>query len=147
MITTIGLLLLAGTSAVGSLLLPLIAVLIGFLWINTHPAGLFLGDVGSFGLGGLLAAVAMVTGSVLFLPLVAGVMVIEAISVALQVSWFRLRGRRIFKMAPLHHHFEAGKRENVSPIVPSPGWPEEKVTMRFWILQAVFVGIALVVAR
>ncbi|MBU0595578.1 phospho-N-acetylmuramoyl-pentapeptide-transferase [Candidatus Bipolaricaulota bacterium] len=139
-----GLLVLAPTR--GHLLLgfPLIAALLGFLWTNVHPAALFLGDVGSFAIGGIIAALALASGLSLVLPLLAGVLVLEAAAVLLQVSLFRLTGKRLFKMAPLHHHFEAA----VAPqerkcLIRSYEWPETKVTARFLILQALFIAVAV----
>jgi len=144
LLSVVGLLIiLSAGSPIRPLLFPLLGILVGFLWINAHPAGLFLGDVGAFGLGGLLAGAAMAGGFVLYVPLLAGVMVINAVSVILQVSWYRLRNQRLFKMAPLHHHFEASPRTGVTSILPSPEWPEQKVTLRFWIVQALFVGLAV----
>ena len=89
------------------LTLPLIAALIGFLWLNAYPASLFMGDVGSFALGGIIGALALANGAAFLLPILAGVFVLEAASVILQVGLLRLTGKRVFKMSPLHHHFEA----------------------------------------
>jgi phospho-N-acetylmuramoyl-pentapeptide-transferase len=105
---------------------------IGFLWYNAHPAEVFMGDVGSLALGGALATVAVIIKQELLLPFIAGVFVIEALSVILQVGSYKLRnGKRIFKMAPLHHHFEL------------VGWSESKVITRFWIAALVFALFAL----
>jgi phospho-N-acetylmuramoyl-pentapeptide-transferase len=94
----------------------------GFLLFNKHPAKLFMGDTGSLALGALLAGVAIMTGEMLLLVVIGGVFVAEALSVILQVSYFKAtRGRRILRMSPLHHHFELA------------GWPETKVTLRFWL--------------
>jgi phospho-N-acetylmuramoyl-pentapeptide-transferase len=98
---------------------------LGFLWWNAHPAEVFMGDVGSLALGGALGTVALLIKQELLLPIVGGVFVLEGVSVILQVASFRLRGRRIFRMAPLHHHFEL------------MGWPEPKVIARFWILAII----------
>lgn len=96
---------------------------LGFLWFNTYPAQIFMGDVGALPLGGALGTVAVITKQEILLVLVGGLFVIEALSVIFQVGFFKLTtGRRIFKMAPLHHHFELR------------GWPEPKVTVRFWII-------------
>jgi len=94
---------------------------LGFLWYNAHPAEVFMGDVGSLALGGGLGTVAVLLKQELLLPFIAGVYVLEALSVILQVGSFKLRGKRVFKMAPLHHHFE------------QLGWAESKVIIRFWI--------------
>ena len=104
---------------------------IGFLWYNAHPAEVFMGDVGSLALGGAIGTVAVIIRQELLLPFIGGIFVIEAISVVLQVSSYKLRKKRIFKMAPLHHHFE------------QLGWHESKVIARFWILALVFALFAL----
>ena len=105
---------------------------IGFLWYNAHPAEVFMGDVGSLALGGAIGTVAVVIKQELLLPFIGGVFILEALSVMLQVGSYKLRGgKRIFKMAPLHHHFEL------------LGWSESKVIARFWILALVFALFAL----
>jgi phospho-N-acetylmuramoyl-pentapeptide-transferase len=105
---------------------------IGFLWYNAHPAEIFMGDVGSLALGGAIATVAVIIKQELLLPFIGGVFVIEIMSVILQVGSYKLRnGKRIFKMAPLHHHFEL------------MGWSESKVITRFWIVALVFALFAL----
>lgn len=106
------------------------AACVGFLWFNAHPAQVFMGDTGSLGLGAALAAITVLSDTVLLLPLVGLLFVVETLSVMVQVIYFRLtRGRRIFRMAPLHHHFELS------------GWQEDQVVARFWI--AALVGGAL----
>ncbi len=104
---------------------------IGFLWYNAHPAEVFMGDVGSLALGGAIGTVAVMIKQELLLPFIGGVFVIEAISVILQVASYKLRKKRIFKMAPLHHHFEL------------LGWSESKIIVRFWIASLVFALFAL----
>jgi phospho-N-acetylmuramoyl-pentapeptide-transferase len=105
---------------------------IGFLWYNAHPAEIFMGDVGSLALGGAIGTVAVVIKQELLLPFIGGVFILEALSVMLQVGSYKLRnGKRIFKMAPLHHHFEL------------MGWSESKVIARFWIVALVFALFAL----
>jgi phospho-N-acetylmuramoyl-pentapeptide-transferase len=105
---------------------------IGFLWYNAHPAEIFMGDVGSLALGGAIATVAVIIKQELLLPFIGGVFILEAASVILQVGSYKLRnGKRIFKMAPLHHHFEL------------MGWSESKVITRFWIMALVFALFAL----
>jgi phospho-N-acetylmuramoyl-pentapeptide-transferase len=105
---------------------------IGFLWYNAHPAEIFMGDVGSLMLGGAIATVAVVIKQELLLPFIGGVFIMEALSVILQVGSYKLRGgKRIFKMAPIHHHFEL------------LGWSESKVIARFWIMALVFALFAL----
>ncbi len=104
---------------------------IGFLWYNAHPAEVFMGDVGSLALGGAIGTVAVLIKQELLLPFIGGIFVLEAFSVILQVGSYKLRRKRIFKMAPLHHHFEL------------MGWSESKVIVRFWIGALVFALFAL----
>jgi phospho-N-acetylmuramoyl-pentapeptide-transferase len=105
---------------------------IGFLWYNAHPAEIFMGDVGSLALGGAIGTVAVIIRQELLLPFIGGIFILEAVSVMLQVGSYKLRnGKRIFKMAPLHHHFE------------QLGWSESKVIVRFWIGALVFALFAL----
>ena len=104
---------------------------IGFLWYNAHPAEVFMGDVGSLALGGAIGTIAVIIKQELLLPFIGGIFVIEAISVILQVASYKLRKKRIFKMAPLHHHFEL------------LGWSESKIIVRFWIASLVFALFAL----
>lgn len=101
---------------------------IGFLWYNSYPADIFMGDTGSLGLGGLIAALAAVTGTELLLVLIGGIFVAETLSVVMQVASFKMTGKRVFRMAPLHHHFEM------------LGWSETKVMVRFWIVTGIFAG-------
>lgn len=104
---------------------------IGFLWYNAHPAEIFMGDVGSLALGGAIGTVAIIIRQELLLPFIGGIFILEAVSVMLQVGSYKLRKKRIFKMAPLHHHFE------------QLGWHESKVIARFWIGALVFALFAL----
>jgi len=103
----------------------------GFLWWNCYPARIFMGDVGSLSLGGALGTVALLIKQEFLLVIAGGLFVLEAGSVILQVTSFKLRGRRIFRMSPLHHHFELA------------GWSETKVVIRFWILAVIFALLAL----
>jgi phospho-N-acetylmuramoyl-pentapeptide-transferase len=104
---------------------------LGFLWFNTYPAQVFMGDVGSLALGGALGIIAVLVRQELVLFIMGGVFVMETMSVILQVGSFKLRGERIFKMAPIHHHYELS------------GWPEPRVIVRFWIVSLVLVLIGL----
>jgi phospho-N-acetylmuramoyl-pentapeptide-transferase len=104
---------------------------LGFLWYNAYPAEIFMGDVGSLALGGAIATVAVVIKQELLLPFIGGVFMVEALSVILQVGSYRMRGKRIFKMAPIHHHFEL------------TGWKESKIIARFWIVALIFALFAL----
>ncbi len=109
----------------------LVGASLGFLWYNAHPAEIFMGDVGSLSLGGTLGTIAVIIKQEILLFFVGGVFVLEAVSVILQVGSFKLRGKRIFRMAPIHHHFEL------------LGWSESKVIVRFWIAALVFALFAL----
>lgn len=129
------------------LILPLIAALAGFLWLNVHPASLFLGDVGSFALGGVIGALALANGASFLLPILAGVFVLEAASVILQVGTLRLTGKRLFKMSPFHHHFEASPNRGRTHWLPAFEWPESKVTATFMMIQLGFVLLAIWAAR
>ena len=113
-----------------------VGAIVGFLWFNVHPAQVFMGDSGALSLGGMLAVVALITGQVMILPFIGLIFVLETASDIIQVGSYKLRGKRVFRMAPLHHHFELG------------GWDEEKVTMRFWIVGALagLLGVTLFVA-
>ena len=109
----------------------LIGAAVGFLWFNCHPAEVFMGDAGSLALGGAIGMLAVVTKAELLLPLIGGLYVVEAVSVILQVASFKLTGRRIFRMAPLHHHYELS------------GWSEPKIVVRFWIVSFALALLAL----
>jgi len=104
---------------------------LGFLWFNCHPAEVFMGDTGSLALGGALGAMAILTKQELLLVVVGGLFVVEAMSVIIQVASFKLRGKRVFRMAPLHHHFELR------------GWNETKVVIRFWVVALIFALMSL----
>ena len=104
---------------------------LGFLWFNTYPAQVFMGDIGSLSLGAALGIVAVATRQELVLFIMGGVFVVETLSVVLQVSSYKLTGKRIFKMAPLHHHYEL------------KGWPEPRVIVRFWIITVILILIGL----
>ena len=115
----------------------IIGALLGFLWFNVHPAQIFIGDSGALALGATLAVTALITGQILVLPLIGIIFVLETGSVILQVGYFRLTGgKRLFRMSPIHHHFELG------------GWDEEKITIRFWIvgILAALLGVTLFLA-
>lgn len=108
---------------------------LGFLWYNTYPAQVFMGDVGSLSLGGALGAIAVLVRQELLLVVMGGVFVVEALSVILQVGSYKLRHKRIFRMAPIHHHFEL------------KGWPEPRVIVRFWIITIILVLVGLVTLK
>jgi phospho-N-acetylmuramoyl-pentapeptide-transferase len=115
----------------------IIGALLGFLWFNVHPAQIFMGDSGSLSLGATLAVIALITGQILVLPLIGLIFVIETASDIIQIGYYKVSGgKRIFRMAPLHHHFELA------------GWDEEKITLRFWIvgILAGLLGVTLFLA-
>ena len=130
----LGVALVHGQAGIAAFAGTMIGALLAFLWFNIHPARFFMGDTGAFALGATLAVLAFLTNTAVLLPIIGFVFVVEALSSLLQ--WFSKRffGRRIFLIAPLHHHFEA------------QGWPETKVTMRFWIVAAVMAAIGMVIA-
>jgi phospho-N-acetylmuramoyl-pentapeptide-transferase len=109
----------------------LVGASLGFLWFNCHPAEMIMGDVGALSLGAAIAAVAVMTKQEVLLAIVGGLFVLEALSVIIQVASFKLTGKRVFKMAPLHHHFEL------------LGWAESRVIIRFWILALLFAVLGL----
>ena len=109
----------------------LIGASLGFLWFNAYPAEVFMGDTGSLMLGGILGTVAVLTKHELLLLIIGGLFVMEAGSVILQVAYYKMKKKRIFRMSPLHHHFELA------------GWPESKVTTRFWIIAIIFALLSL----
>jgi len=104
---------------------------LGFLWFNSYPAQVFMGDVGSLSLGGALGTIAVITKQEIVLVIVGGIFVLEALSVIFQVTSFRFCGKRIFRMAPIHHHFEL------------KGWPEPKIIVRFWIISIILALVGL----
>ena len=104
---------------------------LGFLWFNASPAQLFMGDVGSLALGGALGTIAVLIRQEFLLPIVGGIFVVEVLSVMIQVASFKMTGKRVFLMAPIHHHFE------------KLGWPEQKIVVRFWIVSAILGLVAL----
>ncbi|HSX44132.1 MAG TPA: phospho-N-acetylmuramoyl-pentapeptide-transferase [Candidatus Saccharimonadales bacterium] len=125
--------LLEGRYGIAGFCLTLVGALLSYTWFNIYPARFFMGDVGSFALGTALGVVAMLTNTVLLLPIIGIVFVAEAGSVIINVSSKKLRGgKKVFKSSPIHHHFEAS------------GWPETKVTMRFWIIGQVAAGAGLI---
>ncbi len=109
----------------------MVGACLGFLWFNTYPAQVFMGDVGALALGGALGFVASAVHQQLLLAIAGGLFVLEAVSVMVQVASFKLTGRRVFRMAPIHHHFEL------------KGWPEPKVIVRFWIISMILALVAL----
>lgn len=124
---------LQGNFGIAGFCLSMVGALLAYVWFNIYPARFFMGDVGSFALGTALGVVAMLTDTLLLLPVIGGVFVVEAASSLVQIASKRLFKRKIFQSAPIHHHFEA------------IGWPETKVTMRFWVVGQVLgaLGIAL----
>lgn len=131
-----GIALLQGNALLAGFCFTVVGALLSYLWFNIHPARFFMGDVGSFAFGVALGVVAMLTDSLLLLPVIGLLFVIEAGSSLIQIMSKKLFGRKIFTSAPLHHHLEAA------------GWPETKVTMRFWVIACVmaFIGLMLALA-
>lgn len=125
----------AGSAELVILAAILIGALLGFLWYNAHPAEIFMGDVGSLALGASLALLALMARQELLLPISGGIFVLETVSVMLQVFSFKTRGKRIFKMAPIHHHFEL------------LGWQETKITVRFWIISLILSLLAVLTLK
>jgi phospho-N-acetylmuramoyl-pentapeptide-transferase len=129
-----GIAIMQGQETIARFCFTLVGALFGFLWFNVHPAVLIMGDAGSLALGGSLAVVALMTGQWMLIPIIAIIPVSEAVSVVLQIGYFKLtKGKRLFKMAPLHHHFEL------------LGWSETQVVQRFWLISLLFaiIGIAV----
>ena len=130
--------LVQGQSFLARFCFSIVGALFGFLWFNVHPAQLFMGDTGSLALGATLGVVALMTGQWLIIPLIAIIPVSEALSVVIQVVYFKItKGKRFFRMAPLHHHFEL------------LGWSETQVVQRFWLIGLIFamLGIALILVE
>jgi phospho-N-acetylmuramoyl-pentapeptide-transferase len=132
-----GIALMQGQIFLGRFCFTVVGALFGFLWFNVHPANLIMGDMGSLSLGATLGVVALMTGQWLLLPLIAVIPISELLSVVIQIGYFRLtHGKRFFKMAPIHHHFEL------------LGWSETQVVQRFWLIGLVcaMLGIAVALA-
>jgi phospho-N-acetylmuramoyl-pentapeptide-transferase len=127
----LGIKYVAGTGQLAIFCGALIGGGLGFLWFNAYPAQLFMGDVGSLALGGALGTIAVVIRQEILLGVVGGIFVLEAVSVLIQVGWFKLTGRRVFLMAPIHHHYER------------KGWAEQQIVMRFWIVSIILALLAL----
>jgi phospho-N-acetylmuramoyl-pentapeptide-transferase len=120
-----------GTGELAVLIGALLGAGLGFLWFNAPPAAIFMGDTGSLALGGMLGAIAVATKHEIVLAIIGGIFVVEALSVIIQVASFKLTGKRVFRMAPIHHHFE------------QLGWTEPQVVIRFWIIAVVLALVGL----
>ncbi len=127
----LGILFVEGSGELTVFCSALIGACLGFLWFNTYPAEIFMGDTGSLALGGAIGVVAVITRQELLLVIAGGIFVVEAVSVIIQVASFKLRKKRVFAVAPLHHHFEVR------------GWPEPRVIVRFWIVAAILALLSL----
>lgn len=125
----------ATSIAAGVCAAAMIGAVLGFLVFNAHPAKVFMGDFGSFGIGGAIGAIAIVTKTELLFVIIGGVFVIEMLSVILQVASFKTRGKRIFRMSPIHHHFELG------------GWSEWRVVVSFWAVSLVLAAVGLYISK
>ena len=128
--------MLQGNIGIAGFCFTVLGALLSYIWFNIYPARFFMGDVGSFALGTALGVVAMLTDTLFLLPVIAAIFVVEAGSSVIQITSKKLFHRKVFISAPIHHHLEA------------QGWPETKITMRFWVLGniAAFVGLLLVLA-
>jgi len=132
---------LPGTGELAIFCASIVGACMGFLWYNTHPAQVFMGDTGSLALGGALGAIALMIHKELLLPLICGIFLIETLSVIIQTSWFKYtrkrfgEGRRVFLMTPIHHHFE------------KLGWPESRIVVRFWIIAALLGILSLLTLK
>jgi phospho-N-acetylmuramoyl-pentapeptide-transferase len=126
-----------GTGEIAVFVAALMGAGLGFLWWNAPPAMVFMGDTGSLALGGALGAIAVATKHEIVLGVIGGLFVAEALSVIIQVFWFKRTGRRVFLMAPIHHHFE------------KKGWREETIVIRFWIISVILglIGLATLKLR
>lgn len=124
-----------GSGEITVFLSALIGASIGFLWYNTFPAQIFMGDSGSLALGGILGTVAVITGHEILFAIMGGIFVIETVSVILQVGSFKLTGKRIFLMSPLHHHYQ------------KKGWPEQKITVRIWIISLMLALLCILTLK
>ena len=142
LISVLGFLAISGTTQI-PFFSALIASTLGFLWHNFYPARIFMGDTGAFALGGFLATSAVVTGTGLLLPLFGGLFVLETVSVIIQVSCYRLTGKRIFKISPLHHHFESADGIDYGYFLPKIEWEETTITTRLLIIHTIIVGLGL----
>ena len=120
-----------GTGELAVVLGAVIGAGLGFLWFNAPPAAIFMGDTGSLALGGLIGTIAVATKHEIVLAIIGGLFVMEALSVIIQVGFFKMTGRRVFLMAPIHHHFE------------KLGWTESQVVIRFWIIAVILALIGL----
>jgi len=132
-----------------------IGATIGFLWYNAFPAQVFMGDTGSLTLGGIIAVFAIVIHKELLIPILCGIFLVENLSVMMQVSYFKLtkkrygEGRRIFKMAPLHHHFQKPGNAGIQAYFQSPlqAMPESKIVIRFWIVGIILAAITIITLK
>ena len=124
-----------GAGEISVFLAGVIGASIGFLWYNTFPAQIFMGDSGSLALGGIIGTTAVLTGHELLLLIIGGVFVVEALSVIIQVGSFKMTGKRVFKMAPIHHHYQ------------KKGWPEQKITVRVWIISFMLALLSLLALK
>ena len=129
--TYLGIPYIAGVGEIAVFCVAIAGAGLGFLWFNAYPAQVFMGDVGALALGAALGVVAVLVRQEIVLAIMGGVFVAETVSVVLQVASFKLYKRRIFRMAPLHHHFEL------------KGWPEPKIIVRFWIVTLILVLVGL----
>lgn len=142
-VITLSVLSLAGPAGLLPVTVSVIAAGLAFLWYNFHPAKIFMGDTGAFALGGFIAALALITQTELYVPFFGGLFFLEALSVIIQVSYYKITERRIFKISPFHHHFEAAKGVDYEYLLPKLEWPEELITIRLLTAHALMAGVGV----
>jgi phospho-N-acetylmuramoyl-pentapeptide-transferase len=132
-----------------------IGALVGFLWYNSHPAQVFMGDIGSLSIGGIIAVFAIIIRKELLIPILCGIFFVESLSVIVQVAFFKYTkkrygiGKRIFKMTPLHHHYQKSGNSGINACIQKPlqPIPESKITIRFWIIAVLLAVITVVTLK
>jgi phospho-N-acetylmuramoyl-pentapeptide-transferase len=132
-----------------------IGATVGFLWYNSYPAQVFMGDTGSLTLGGIIAVFAIIIHKELLIPILCGIFLVENLSVVMQVSYFKFtkkrngEGRRIFKMSPLHHHFQKPGNSGIQALVQRPfvAVPESKIVIRFWIVGLILAALTIITLK
>ena len=141
-----------GTGEIAVFMAAFVGALIGFLWYNSFPAQVFMGDTGSLAIGGIIGVCAILIRKELLLPILCGIFFVESLSVLIQRFWFKHtkrkygEGRRVFKMAPLHHHFQ---KEGIPAVIQSPqkAMPEAKITVRFWIIGLILAVVTVALLK
>ena len=134
---------LIGSGTCAPYIAGMVAAIIGFLWYNSYPAEIFMGDTGAFALGGFIATAAIVARGEVYLPLLGGLFVLESLSIMIQVGYYKTTGERVFKISPLHHHFESAEGIDYEYLLPKVEWSEPKVAARLLTVHLVLAGIGL----